>query len=220
MKPPVLLALLSLLCSPAIMAGELTPLRRGETLGVVLREVKYPDSLRKDLSSGLTNRILMRVTLLDGTQAIDRRPVAIAVKYDLWEETFSLTLTVDEQVAASRTYANIEEVTTFFSKAELPALFAMNSLGASRQFTLQAEVLLNPVEKERLEKIRKWVARNSTHTSMDGAGSDGRPAAAPTSNAVFNRIFEQYGAGASVAAAWQETLVSKPFRPGDLPNER
>ena len=46
-------------------------------------------------------------------------------------------------------------------------------------------------------------------------------AGAPSrSNAIFNKIFEQYAQGADVAATWKESLSSKPFRTGDVGDER
>jgi hypothetical protein len=32
------------------------------------------------------------------------------------------------------------------------------------------------------------------------------------SNAIFNRIFEQYADGSNVAAAWRAAATSRPFR--------
>ena len=45
-------------------AAQLTPLLQGGELGVDLKGASLPPTLRKDLVSGLTNRIVIRVTLL------------------------------------------------------------------------------------------------------------------------------------------------------------
>jgi hypothetical protein len=40
------------------------------------------------------------------------------------------------------------------------------------------------------------------------------------SNAIFNRIFEQYARGADVAAIWKESLSSTPFKIQEVSDER
>jgi hypothetical protein len=48
--------------------------------------------------------------------------------------------------------------------------------------------------------------------------SAGLPAPRSTSARLFNRIFEQYAAGAPVAATWKQTVTSKPFKLEELQN--
>ncbi len=50
--------------------------------------------------------------------------------------------------------------------------------------------LLNPIEQERMEMIRKWVSENSTQTPSSG-GQGGAPVGAATSGDLFNRIFDK-----------------------------
>jgi hypothetical protein len=56
-----------------------------------------------------------------------------------------------------------------------------------------------------MRMIRKWVAQNSTPVVGGDQGIS-------LSNALFNRIFEQYAEGSDVAAAWRVELASAPFR--------
>jgi hypothetical protein len=79
--------------------------------------------------------------------------------------------------------------------------------------------LLDPIEKARMEEIRKWVAENDRPSPPDATSlSAGLPAPRSTSARLFNRIFEQYAAGASVAATWKQTVSSKPFKLEELRN--
>jgi hypothetical protein len=81
-------------------------------------------------------------------------------------------------------------------------------------------VLVNPVEQERLEMIRKWVAENSTPRGADsGAHAGQAPVGAAVSGDLFNRIFDSYASGAAGVAALHESMQSRPFRPESLPNE-
>lgn len=193
-------------------AAQLTPAFDNGQLGLTLESAAYPETLRKDLTSGLTNRILVRVTLARGNEVVRRRAVEIAVRYDLWDEHFVTTVMLDGVETEARTLQTMEQVQTFLRRLRLPRLFATNALERQRPFTLTADILLNPVDRERMEMIRKWVAQNNI-----GPGNlDARNGGSDVAVAIFNKIFEQYAKGAEVAAVWSETSVSQPFRLEEL----
>jgi hypothetical protein len=108
----------------------------------------------------------------------------------------------------------MDQVQTFLRRLRLPRLFATNALERQRPFTLTADILLNPVDRERMEMIRKWVAQNNIGPGNLDARNGGDVAVA-----IFNKIFEQYAKGAEVAAVWSETSVSQPFRLEELVHE-
>jgi hypothetical protein len=203
----------------AASAAELAPVREGEYLGAHVRGLQFPSSLRKDLRSGLTSRVLIRLMLLADSRVIETRAVELTVKYDLWDETFRLTMTPGQGAPSDRLLATEEQVLAILADVALPRLFAMSGLVAGREHGMRCDVLVNPIEKERLAMIRKWVAENSTPTAagVESSGASG-PVAAAASADLFNRIFEQYSSDSS-AAAWRETLQSRPFRPEAVPNE-
>ena len=195
-------------------AAQLTPTVHNGELGVTLEAPGYPDTLRKDLTSGLTNRILIRVTLTRATEIVSRRAVEIAVRYDLWDEHFTTTVTLDGVQADVKIIPTAEQMQAFLQRLPLPRLFASNGLEHERALTLTAEILLNPVDRERMEMIRKWVAQNNI-----GPGDVGGRGGGDLAVAIFNKIFEQYSKGADVAAVWRETSVSRPFRLEELADE-
>lgn len=217
MKSLVLFALL--LSSSGILAAELSPAMDGERLGANIRGIGFPATFSRDLKSGLTNRILIRVTLLTGSPTHRHSAVDIAVQYDLWDERFALTMTVNDRPIAARSYRTTTDIIAFLSDLRLADLFATDALNAGDELTLQAEVLFNPIDKERMEKIRKWVTENSAYVPLEPGAAGGAPAG-PTANAIFNRIFEQYASGSDVAAIWKDSASSKPFRLEDLHRDR
>jgi hypothetical protein len=77
-------------------------------------------------------------------------------------------------------------------------------------------MLLNPIERERLEAIKKWVIENNTSIPADTSGFSDKRVGSSRSNEVFNKIFEQYAQGADVAASWKESLSSSPFKIPEL----
>jgi hypothetical protein len=195
-------------------AAQLTPSIHEGQLGVTVEAPAYPDTLRKDLTSGLTNRILIRVTLARGNEIVSTRAVEIAVRYDLWDEHFTTTVTLDGVQTESRTVPSLEQMQAFLRRLPLPRLFAGNGLERGQALTLTADILLNPVDRERMEMIRKWVAQNNV-----GPGDVGGRNSGDLAVAIFNKIFEQYSKGAEIAAAWRETSVSRPFRLEELVHE-
>lgn len=196
-------------------AGQLTPSLDSGQLSVQVEATDWPVTLRKDLTSGLTNRILIRVRLARGAEIVRQRAVEIAIRYDLWDERFLMDVTLDGVAAEARTLRNAEELQAALRKLRLPRLFAIDGVDATQAHTVTTEILLNPVDRERMEMIKKWVAENS----IPPADIGGRTAGGALSVTLFNRIFEQYAKGADIAAIWQETSTSRPFRLQELSNE-
>lgn len=214
---PWWVALLALVVSPFGWGAELTPTLADGELGVVIREVSLPPSIRKDLVSGLTNRVVMRISLLKSQETVAQVIVGIAVKYDLWEETFAVKMSMDDAPASSSTLRSVDDVVSRLSNLNVPHVFAAESANPMAQLQMTAELLFDPIEKARMEEIRKWVAENDRAAPPDAATlSSLLPVPRSASSRLFNRIFEQYASGASLAAAWKQTVVSKPFKMDDL----
>jgi hypothetical protein len=200
------LLFLLLLAGADAQAQRVQPVFTGDDCGLELDALDYPATLPRELQSGLTNRLFLRVSVLDGTAVLQQRTAEIAIRYDLWEQTFIATLTVDRAPPESQKLATLADVTAYLAALRIARLFAAHSL-PHRGLVMRAELLLNPIGREKLRMIRKWVADNSTPE----VGADRRSSAA---NALFNRIFEQYADGSDMAAVWRVDLRSPPFQPG------
>lgn len=194
--------LLLWMLSAAAAAGGLAPVQSGDELGVRIDALPYPPTLPRELESGLTNRLYVRVRLLDAQTVLQERTIEIAIRYDLWEQNFTVIRTVESAPAETQQLSGAE-MKSYLASLHIPRLFATRALGA-RELTLSAELLLNPIGREKLRMIRKWVAENSTPVNADQGIA--------TSNTVFNRIFEQYADGSDLAAVWRVELKSPPFR--------
>lgn len=200
----------------SLSAADLSPQRHNDHLGVRIQGSSLPDSFRRDLTSGLTNRLMLRVTLHQAAKELHVRSVELAVKYDLWDEEFTLTTRLDGVSVDVIVYTELQQVIQRLQDIRLPELFPTSKALADRDLTIRAVVLLNPIDRERLDAIREWVAGNSSRSPLDPAGAMG-VGDASVSNAIFNRIFEQYTRGSDLASAWQQTLTTKPFRLDSLP---
>jgi hypothetical protein len=204
-------ALFICLWSAASVAATLSVTQSGGDVGVRIDALAYPESLPRELESGLTNRLYLRVTALDGATSLQVSTVEIAIRYDLWEQTFIVNRTVNTAPAETLRLAGTTEMNAFLQSLNVTGIFASRTLPPNSQLTLRAELLLNPIGKEKLRMIRKWVAENSAPNVDQGIS---------TSNTVFNRIFEQYADGSDLAAVWRVDLVSPPFRLAPQANER
>ena len=148
------------------------------------------------------------MSVADARATLGQEVVEIAIRYDLWDQTFSVVSTMDGRITDSRTLASMAEVSALLSALPLPRLFEVAALPVT-DLTLRVEVLLNPIDREKMQMIRKWVAQNST---PEVAGRQG----ISVSNAIFNRIFEQYADGSDVAAVWRTAVKSARFRVDSL----
>jgi hypothetical protein len=213
-----LLSILIVFVTASSFAAELAPLRSNGLLGARIHGASLPDSFHRDLTSGLTNRLMIRLTLRQAARELRSRAIEIAIRYDLWDETFTMTTTVDGAKVDTVVFKDAQQVIHRLQAIRLPELFATGDVPAESELTLRAIVLLNPIDRERMDAIREWVSQNSKRSSLDPAGalSVGDTS---VSNAIFDRIFEQYASGADVASAWQQTLTTKPFRLVGLPQE-
>lgn len=207
MRASVALLLILGLTGGVAHPAELTALIEGEHIGARLQELGFPASLSKDLRSGLTNKLLVRVILQDGERALATSNAQIALKYDLWDERFRAELSINGTVLSTPELRTVEETIVWLQDLRLPRLFKMP--GSGNALTLKAQVLLNPIARERMERIREWVKDNSSYVPLEGAvrGTSSDTGA----NAIFNRIFEQYVAGENLAAQWRQEVMSDAF---------
>lgn len=206
------IALLFLLANTGVDAAEVSATLIDGKLGARVDALSFPAAMPKELTSGLTNRLYAQVSLADARATLVKKVVEISIRYDLWDQTFSVLSTTDGTLAESRTLATLAEVNALLVALPLPKLFEVSVLPAG-ELTLRVEVLLNPIDREKMQMVRKWVAQNSTPEVAGGPGIT-------VSNAIFNRIFEQYADGSEVAAAWRAAVASRPFRIDSLKNEK
>lgn len=215
MMNPIAASVAALLMLNSAVAAEITAFRREQRIGAHVRNLDLPASLRKDLVSGLTNRLLIRVTLRHGSQPVQDTTVEVAVRYDLWEEIFHLTIATPQGTTAS-SERSLAAILARLANLQLPGLFDPSSVAPNATHVLQADVLLNPIDRERMKKIRQWIAENTTAAPGDpGAATHRRTAASE----LFAKIFEQYASGSEAAAIWTRTIQSLPFRLSDLSDE-
>jgi hypothetical protein len=149
---------------------------------------------------------------MDAKETVSHRTIEIAIRYDLWDQVFSVVSTMDGAIVDSRSLGSMAEVNGLLAALPLPRLFDAATVPNTHDLVLRVEVLLNPIGREKMRTIRKWVAQNNTPEAGPNQGIS-------MSNAIFNRILDQYADGSDIAAAWRADLASAPFRVDTLAHE-
>jgi hypothetical protein len=134
--------------------------RGGRLLATLDLAPAFPAGLEKQLSNGLTNVVALHVALLPER---GRDPAAlfgreIDVLYDVWEETWGVTVRDAASPAGrQRTFASFAGLRTFLTEARAVDLGAVDDLG-ERRWVVQTRVELNPVSEELLRRTREFIA--------------------------------------------------------------
>ncbi len=145
--------------------------RAGRLLATLEIAPAFPADLQKQLSNGLTNVLALHVALLPerGGDAAALYGREIDVLYDVWEETFAVTVKDPEAPRGRRhVFPGFPELRSFLAQARGVDLGPVAELGSTR-WVLQTRFELNPVSKELLERTRDFIANPAA------AGRTGTP---------------------------------------------
>ncbi|HET7755149.1 MAG TPA: hypothetical protein VFK85_14670 [Anaeromyxobacteraceae bacterium] len=159
---------LALLPSPAGAAPAITPEEldvRVEAVRGTLRvsadlSAAFPPELERQLGNGLTNVVALHVAIVParGGGALAIFPREVEVLYDVWEETFLVTVrdptTPRGRRVSLATWAQLKALLGDLSGVPLGPIQALGD-GA---WAVQVRVELNPISKELLERTRELIA--------------------------------------------------------------
>jgi hypothetical protein len=172
--PLLLLLTAAVLCASVALAG---PRRRRVGLSmrgdVIRASFSYRDvfnkQVRKKLDSGLPVRVVVQLALerkgKDRPYSYWARSVEIV--YDLWEEDYVITMEDDRGRRRTRVGTIDEAINLAGVLWRVRAAHLAGLRPGTYRFRVLAEV--NPVSKEMVENIRRWLSRPS-----GGQGSEAR----------------------------------------------
>jgi hypothetical protein len=161
----------------------------------------FPVTLQKQLSNGLTNVIAVHVTLVPehSHEAAALFGREIDVLYDVWEETYGVTVKDPSSPGGrQQTFRRFEELRAFLGEARGIDLGPVSELG-NGTWVVQTRVELNPVSKELLERTREFIANPSA------AGRSGAPSRSVL-GAMASYLLKGADSGADV-----HVFRSRPF---------
>jgi len=126
------------------------------SLKVVYKNV---NELKKKLSSGLSNKIVVSMKLKDkkSGKAIVEKSVIYEAVYDVWEEKYRLYSFEPLKTLVFETNSKDEVFDRFLNITEIK-LCDLKSLSPDGTYNLKISVLVNPVSKEIVEKIKEYLS--------------------------------------------------------------
>jgi len=133
--------------------------REWVTMTVSYRDV-VNQAIRRKLLSGLPTVIASRAYIFPDKGP---RPVALSVKtchivFDLWDEVFRIDL---KQAGTKRqtVAVNVEGVLRRCAEARKQPIVASRNLNAQQRYFVGVMVEVNPLSKEMMDRIKRWVSR-------------------------------------------------------------
>jgi hypothetical protein len=125
----------------------------------------FPDDLRRTFGNGLTNVVALHVALVqvreDGEATVALFGREVDVLYDVWEETFAVTVKDPQSPRGRRLTARTwAELRGLLADAHDLDLVPAAELGEG-PWLLRTRVEVNPVSKELLQRTREFIANPS-----------------------------------------------------------
>lgn len=168
-----LLAAAVILAPPAARAGD--PPQRRVGVSLASGQVRITSGIRdvlggaerEKMRSGLPTRVLIQVKLeREGRKkAVAYWARNVEVTYDLWEENFAVVIEDDRGRRRARV-ANLEEAIGVAGTLWRVPVADIRGIEAGN-YRVRVLAEANPVSKEMVENIRRWLARSSS----GGSGS-------------------------------------------------
>ncbi len=209
--------------SPHALAEQPVPFIRDGAVGLKMKGLTLPiDLFNKSLKSGLSTSFLVQAVFVDTHGANLQKSWLIKFRYDLWDEHFI----IDQQEKESVIAKSEKDLFDKLSNLTLYPIIAKNEWQMKGVTQARVRFWLNPIEKEKIKEIRKWISKNAVASA--GEGKSGIPGGAPgpmpaTSGhgirfpGLFDRLLDKQS---TPSATWTTTLESKPFQLKDLANEK
>jgi len=139
---------------------------KGDAVAALDLSAVFGPGRQQEFGNGLTNvvEIYTSVLPLEGGSASSIHGRIVEILFDVWEETYSVTLRDPEHPSGRRlVLPSFAALRTFLSDQRDIDLGSVASL--PEEFVVQVRVEVNPVSKEQLQRTREYIA----------AASGGRP---------------------------------------------
>lgn len=160
-----------------------------------------------ELGNGLTNVVAVYVTVVpeDGSPPTALFGRVVELLYDVWEETYTVTVKDPRTPQGKRAVLRDgEALRRFLSDERDLDLGPASALPRSSSFHLEARVEVNPVSKEQLQRTREYIANPSAGTRTSGGTRS-------VLGAMASFLLREPDAGSDV-----HLLRSRTFRAGEV----
>jgi hypothetical protein len=147
-------------------------IERGDDLTLTTTLSKLFDTgAYDDLGKGLLNTIVIRMVVLpkDSTEPVAVQLIRRTVQYDLWDEVYTIKFDEPIRRAAVKVKRRAEALKIVTSIDDLP-IAPLADLPFEQVYELGLVAELNPVSKETLAEVRRWLSQG-TGGGLDRNGS-------------------------------------------------
>ncbi len=199
-------------------------------LTVRVSEINYPKNIiENELNSGLPNNFNVIFSVKNNKEIRFVKNINYQVTFDLWDEVYIIQTTLDNKTTLEEIVDEKSLVIDFINNITFENIGMLAELQQDQGYQLTAQVLVNPVNTERIEKIRRWIAKSqgfselsehNQHTrspraiskasvgssaSITDTGIGG--SARPRFQKLFDQIMEQYMELNETPALWKSELA-------------
>lgn len=192
-------------------------------VSATLSDIDYPTTvLVKALNSGLPNNINVLVIVSDNDKALYLHSVNHQITYDLWDEVYQVTTVHSNGQSKRDAVASLPVLLQQLSRITIDNITNNAVLASQLHYQLSAQVVINPVHVDQIEKIQAWLSNQSnqvlsqptTGHSNSAAGSGNLTistigvSSGPRFKKLFDKILEQQRQSNQTPALWRSKKVT------------
>ncbi|SFC01486.1 hypothetical protein [Pseudoalteromonas denitrificans] len=246
---PVLLLLLVLIVFMSHTSFAITVKQsvKNEQLNIKMTDINYPKSiLDKELNSGLPNNISLHLSASVQGEKVFIFTLNHQITYDLWDEIYIIKTSTSEKSSHLEVIKTASELREFISNIGMLSSNALKQLEPNVTYEINAQILVNPVNSKRIEKIQNWIATSQGYTynsnesqhnraplsnesralkvgkidNISNNSSENLNAARPRFQKLFDQILEQYMSSDEVPALWRSKIIKNDINIQNLLDEK
>lgn len=221
------LIILILCISPLGRTVDIQLLRNGSHYDLQVSNVPFPqEKFKKDLNSGLSTTLITSLSLFRENALQTKKQLMFKIYYDLWDEVYYFK-SLDGDKVLSTTKLNKTLLNNFLSQYTFPTTITEEESKRISSYTAMFELVVDPINKEKRDKIKKWLAQNqvpATTSSNISTSNDKLKVDTTTSGTIkrnlFNQILDSELNSELDSGAWNFVTPKVPLSLKESKNEK
>lgn len=212
-----------------VCGSEVDLKRNNQLLKAKITNIELPlSTLEKTLPSGISNNILIKLSLIENNQIVMGTVSHVKVVYDLWHEVYRLTITEHNAESIKIIKKTKKEVFDFLLSHE-SKIGDLKNINPNGKYSLKFEWVLDPIDKEKQVKIKRWLAQNRVSVSsisnrLEGGGIEQvgtiESKSGPSTSGIFNSLLENELLKESTQGSFKTEFVKQNISLSEIQNEK
>jgi len=192
MKNPIII--LILLISSLGMAVDIQLQRNGSHYDLQVSNVPFPlEKFKSDLNSGLSTTLITSLTLFKDNALQTNTHLKFKIYYDLWDEVYYFKSLDGDKVISTIKFGK-GSLNNNLSQYTFSTTFTDDEAKRLSSYTAIFELVVDPINKEKRDKIKKWLAQNqvpATTSREFSTSNDKLKLDTTTSGTIKRNLFNQ-----------------------------